>query len=47
MKQIDLKDQYFGTEIEMTGISRYNAAVLLGECSEQSHIPSALTAHGV
>ena len=26
MKQIDLKDQYFGTEIEMTGISRYDAA---------------------
>ena len=30
MKQIDLKDQYFGTEIEMTGISRYNAAAAVG-----------------
>ena len=30
MKQIDLKDQYFGTEIEMTGISRYDAAVAIG-----------------
>ncbi len=47
MKQIDLKDQYFGTEIEMTGISRYNAAAALEECSEQSHIPSVLTDHGV
>ena len=30
MKQIDLKNQYFGTEIEMTGISRYNAAAAVG-----------------
>lgn len=47
MKQIDLKDQYFGTEIEMTGISRYDAAVAMEECSEQSHIISVLTIHGV
>ena len=30
MKQIDLKNQYFGTEIEMTGISRYKAAAAVG-----------------
>ena len=30
MTQIDLKDQYFGTEIEMTGISREKAAAAVG-----------------
>ena len=44
MKQIDLKDQYFGTEIEMTGMMRLP---LLEECSEQSHIISVLTIPGV
>ena len=27
---IGIQDQYFGTEIEMTGISRYDAAVAIG-----------------
>ena len=42
MKQIDLKDQYFGTEIEMTGISRYDAAVAIGRMfgTEPYHIRS-------
>ena len=42
MKQIDLKDQYFGTEIEMTGISRYNAAAAVGRMfgTEPYHIRS-------
>lgn len=42
MRQIDLKDQYFGTEIEMTGISRYDAAVAIGRMfgTEPYHIRS-------
>lgn len=28
---IDLKDQYFGVEIEMTGITRNKAAKVVGE----------------
>ena len=42
MKQIDLKDQYFGTEIEMTGISRYDAAAAVGRMfgTEPYHIRS-------
>ena len=42
VKQIDLKDQYFGTEIEMTGISRYDAAVAIGRMfgTEPYHIRS-------
>ena len=44
MKQIDLKDQYFGTEIEMTGISRYDAAVAIGR---MFGIISVLTIPGV
>lgn len=37
-----LKDQYFGTEIEMTGISRYNAAAAVGRMfgTEPYHIRS-------
>ncbi|EKC74206.1 hypothetical protein LEA_05835, partial [human gut metagenome] len=42
MRQIDLKDQYFGTEIEMTGISRYDAAAAVGRMfgTEPYHIRS-------
>ena len=43
MKQIDLKDQYFGTEIEVTGISRYDAAVAIGRMFGTEHIISVLT----
>ena len=39
---IGIQDQYFGTEIEMTGISRYKAAAAVGRMfgTEPYHIRS-------
>lgn len=43
----DLKDQYFGTEIEMTGITREQAAKTVAELLAQKSITPILTIHGV